>query len=449
MKKNSSYITATATFLLFLAYFQFDILSSIAVGIFSYWVSSLVIRSNNSMPLKELFLSLYSLQYLFGAALTYNGFDEFNPEIYRMKIGSNQYFLYTIPVFLALSWGFNIFNKTNHLKIDRENINKWLNYNKNLPYFFIIIGFVTPFILNYIPNSLNFVAYLLESFKFVGLFILIMSYQKIKPILLFTIYGLIIIGSFQGGMFHDLLTWIIVLGLILAYRYKPNWQTKLIAIAIFTSFAIFIQSIKAGWREKTWSGEEQASLELIQNVSNENSITKGGLLSKDNIGPQINRVNQGWILASTIDNIPKNTNHTYGKLINEYLFSALMPRIFAPNKLNAGSQDIFNQYSGHYINSGTSMGLGLFADAYIEFGQFGAIIYIFIFGLMYGYVLNQFFVRSKQYPILILFAVLAFIYPMRPDCETQTVLGHLFKTIMLLAIIFSFFKQTFELKTSN
>jgi len=94
------------------------------------------------------------------------------------------------------------------------------------------------------------------------------------------------------------------------------------------------------------------------------------------------------------------------------------------------------------------MGLGLFADGYTEFGQFGAIIYVFLFGLMYGCVMNQFFVRSKQYPILILFAVLAFIYPMRPDCETQTVLGHLFKTIMLLAIIFTLFRKTFELKST-
>lgn len=449
MKNYLNYIIALASVLLFIPYFEYDILSAIAVGIFVFWICSLIIRANNSLPIKELFLSLYSLQYLFGAALTFNGFDVYNIDLYKMKINNFQYFTFTIPVFLAFSWGFNLFMSSNKIKIDRVHLNNWLNLNKNLPYYFILIGFIAPFISNYIPSSLAFVAYLLESFKFVGLFILIMSFQKNKPMILFSIYGLIIISSFQGGMFHDLLTWLIVLGLILAYRYKPNWKTKLIAIAIFSSFAIFIQSIKGGLREKTWSGDEQASFELIQNVKTENTLENGGLLSIENLGPQINRINQGWILASTMDNIPKNVEHTYGALILEYLYSALIPRIFAPDKLNAGSQDIFNQYSGHYLNVGTSMGLGLFADAYAEFGQSGAIIYVFLFGLMYGYLLNQFFVRSKQYPILILFAVLAFIYPMRPDCETQTVLGHLFKTIMLLAIIFTFFRKTFELKQSN
>ena len=449
MKKNINFYIALVTTILFNVLFDYDFLSATATGIFAYWISTLIIISNDSLPLKELFLSLYSLQYLFGAALTFNGFDIYNLVIYQMKIESNQYFIYTIPIFLAFSWGFNIFNKINHLKINRSNINDWLTVNKNLPYFFITIGFVAPIINNYIPSSLTFVAYLLESFKFIGIFILLMSYKKIKPIILFTIYSLIIISSFQEGMFHDLLTWIIVLGLILAYRYKPNWQIKLIAIAIFFSFAVFIQSIKGGLRDKTWIGEEKASFELVKNVNVENTLEKGAFFSKDNLGPQINRINQGWILASTMNNIPLNVAHTYGILTLEYLYSAFIPRIIAPDKLNAGSQDIFNKYSGHNLDKGTSMGLGLFADAYIEFGKFGAIIYVFLFGLMYGYILNQFYVRSKQFPILILFAVLAFIYPMRPDCETQTVLGHLFKTIMLLAIIFFFFRKTFELKQPN
>ena len=91
------------------------------------------------------------------------------------------------------------------------------------------------------------------------------------------------------------------------------------------------------------------------------------------------------------------------------------------------------------------MGLGLFTDAYIEFGQYGAIIYIFLWGIMYGFVLKKFLFYSEKYPILILFSILAFVYPMRPDCETQTVLGHLFKTIMLLALIFTFLKKSFLL----
>jgi hypothetical protein len=444
MKRYLNYIFAIGTFSIFFFYLKYDFLSCLAISIFSYWIISLLIRANESLPIKELFLSLYGLQYLFSAALTYNGYENYTVEAYYMKINSNDYFLYTIPVFLMFSLGFDVFSPPYQIRINRISIDKWININPNLPYYFIAIGFFSPFLTTILPGSLVFVGYLLESFKFVGLFALILSYQKTKPLILILIYGLVIVSSFIGGMFHDLLTWLIVLGLVLAYRFKPTIMVKLISIMIFISFAIFIQSIKGGLREKTWTGESEVSLGLIQNISVENNEAKGGFFSTDNIAPQLNRVNQGWILASTIDNVPNNVDHSHGKLLLLYLHSAIMPRLFAPNKLNSGDASIFSEYSNHDV-TGATMALGLFADAYIEFGQYGALLYVFVFGLMYGYILNQFFVRSVKYPVLILFLILAFIYPMRPDCETQTVLGHLFKTIMLLSVIFYFFKKTFEL----
>jgi len=54
--------------------------------------------------------------------------------------------------------------------------------------------------------------------------------------------------------------------------------------------------------------------------------------------------------------------------------------------------------------------------------------------------MNRFVIKGKDFPVLIFFILVAFIYPMRPDCETQTVLGHLIKSVMLITLIFSFFK---------
>lgn len=449
MNSKSNYTIPIILAILFILVFGFDILSSVAVGIFFYWVTAIFQRSNECLPIKELFLSLYALQYLFGAALTYNGIDEYTPEVYQMKIDKNEYFLFTIPVFLAFTAGFNQYSKRYHLKVNRSQINDWLIQNKQVPYYFIGIGFIAPFFSQYFPSSLSFVLYLLESFKYVGLFVLLLSYQKIKAGLLFIIYGLILVSSFRGGMFHDLLTWLIVLGLILSYRFKPNWQLKLTAISLFLLFTIFIQTIKGGLREKTWDEGEAANIELIQQVNAQTSAERGGFFSPENLGPQVNRFNQGWILASAINHVPSKEAHTKGQNTLEYIFSALLPRVLAPNKLNAGSRELFNKFSGHTIGEGTSMGLGLFADGYIEFGKFGALVYVFLFGLMYGYILNQFYVRSYKFPILIFFIVLAYIYPMRPDCETQTVLGHLFKTILLLAGIFFFYRKTFAFKTVN
>jgi hypothetical protein len=449
MKNYLNYIIALATVLLFKLHFEYDLFSSTAVGIFVYWFSTLLIRSNTSMPIKELFLSLYALQYLFGAALTYNGLDEYNNYDNRMRIDSEDYFMFVIPVFLSFCLGFNIFVKKYSIKINRVQIDQWLNLHPKAPYYFIVIGFLISFTLNFLPSSLSFVVYIVSGFKFVGLFILLMSFRTIKPILMAVIYGSILISSFQGGMFHDLLIWIIMVSLLLVYRYKPNWSFKIVGILVFGLFAIFIQSIKAGLRAQTWTGNKEASVSLVEGVTNDVVKNNGGLLSLDNLGPNIIRINQGWVLASAMEYVPLNVEHTHGKLIWGYIYAAIVPRVLDANKLNSGGHDLVNKYAGREISGDTSVSLGLFTDAYVDFGPLGAIICVFFFGLLYGYILKQFYTKSKTYPILILFTTSAFIYCIRPDTDTGSALGNLFKTIMLLWVIFRLYPSFFKMPATN
>ena len=447
--KNLNYIIALISLLVFYYLYKYIFLA-IGFSIFVYWVSSLFIRVNHSLPIKELFLTMYALQFLLGPALAYNGMDYYTEDSNKMKASSDAYFSFMIPVFITLSLGFNVYCKKYSLQPSRPNIDQWVVQNPKMPYYFIGIGFIASFISPFFPSSLAFVFYLLGSFKYIGLFALLLSYQKLKIKLLIVIYGLILVSSFQGGMFHDLLTWIIVLFLILAYRYKPIWQLKAVGIVGFVLFAIFIQSIKQGLRAQTWFGNKEASIDLIQDVAADVDKTNGGLLSIENLGPNFVRINQGWVLASTMEYVPKNIGHTHGELIAKYLYSASVPRFIDDTKLNAGSQEIFNKYSGHHIEKGTSIGLGLFTDAYVEFGDYGnsgALFYVFLFGLLYGYILHQFNNKTKRYPILLLFVVLVFIYPIRPNCETQTALGHLFKSTMLITILFTVYRKKFTLSS--
>jgi hypothetical protein len=446
MKKHQNFLIAVSFFLLFLFVIDYDVLSALAIGIFVYWVSSLFIRVNHSLPIKELFLSMYGLQFLFGPALAYNGIDYYTLDIYKMKVNSDTYFTFLIPVFIAFAFGFNVYCKKYSLKPSRQNIDQWVVQNPKTPYYFIGFGILSSLISPFFPVSLSFVFYLLGGFKYIGLFALLLSYQTLKIKLLLLIYGLILVSSFQGGMFHDLLTWIIVLCLILAYRYKPTWQFKVAGIVGFVLFAIFIQSIKQGLRAQTWFGNKEASIDLVEDITDDVNKSNGGLLSMDNLGPNFVRLNQGWVLASAMDFVPRNISHAHGALLSEYLYSAFVPRIVDANKLNAGSQEIFNKYSGHHIEKGTSIGLGLFTDAYVDFGDFGifgSMFYVFLFGLLYGYILHQIAQKSTYYPVLLLFAILIFIYPIRPDCETQTTLGHLIKSIILIAGIIVIFRKKF------
>ena len=237
--------------------------------------------------------------------------------------------------------------------------------------------------------------------------------------------------------------------LVLSYRYRPNWKFKVVGALAFGIFAIFIQSIKSGLREQTWTGNKQISLALVENVTNDVSQTNDGFFSMSNIGPNLIRINQGFFLASTLNTVPRNVPHTNGVLFMDYFYSAIVPRIFDSDKLKSGGHDLTNKYAGLETVGGTSMPLGLFSDAYIDFGNLGAILCVFFIGLMYGFILKQFYTNSNTYPILILFVMQAFIYPIRPDTETQTAIGHIFKTIILLWIMFKLYPKFFKIPSKN
>ena len=171
------------------------------------------------------------------------------------------------------------------------------------------------------------------------------------------------------------------------------------------------------------------------NTTIDDKQEKGGLFSAEKLGASNIRINQGYIVTNIMQTVPAKVPYEYGAEMMEIVKAAILPRILAPDKLKAGDRDIFMKYSGMPIRKGTSMGLSSLGDAYINFGQFGGVIFMFFYGLLFSEVLNAFFKNSSRYPVLILFTPLVFYYPIRPDCELQTILGHLVKSCFLIYVM--------------
>jgi len=148
-------------------------------------------------------------------------------------------------------------------------------------------------------------------------------------------------------------------------------------------------------------------------------------------------------------NVPEKVPFAHGAELYQLLEAAVLPRIIAQNKLNAGDKFLFTKYSGIPLSIGTSMGLSSVGDAYINFGIFGGCIFMFLLGLFYSEVLNSFKKHSKYYPTLILFVPLVFYYPIRPDCELQTILGHLIKSCFLIFLMIQIWGNRFYFIDEN
>ncbi len=401
------------------------------------------------IPVRYLFGSLMAFQILLGPMLAYNGLDQFQPENYQMRVSEATYFSYVIPAVICFILGLHIWGGKLKGEIpDKKRISEFVNGNKYFSYILIVVGFIASVLSDYTSSDFTFVFYLLGSFKYIGVFLLILGNQTLKIGPLILVYGSIIASSLGEGMFHDLMTWLIFLGAFFSYKYKPNNIIKFSSITLFIVLAIVIQVLKGDYREATWKQGEEAGISTIAKTYEQreasNTLFDYRTLAKSNI-----RINQGYIITNIMSNIPAKIPFAEGDELKEILEAALLPRFLAPDKLTAGNRDFFMKYSGMKISKGTSMGLSSVGDGYINFGVIGGCIFMFLLGIIYSEVLKIFEKYSRDFPIVLVFVPLVFYYPIRPDCEFQTILGHLVKSCFLIFVVFLVWKKYFKAPVIN
>jgi hypothetical protein len=252
----------------------------------------------------------------------------------------------------------------------------------------------------------------------------------------------------QTGMFHDLLTWSVFLFAVIMLRYKLSNLLKTGILTGFLIAATFIQFIKQDYRQTLYEGSE-AGVDVVTDVYTNATLERGSMFSKVNLYENAVRINQGYIVSNVMNNVPANIPFSEGESMKQIFLSSIFPRFIYPDKLNAGDREFFMHYTGMKIAEGTSMGISSVGDAYANFGKTGSWIFMFFYGLLFNVGLRLLYKKSAVTPLILLFTPVIFIYPIRPDCELQTILGHFFKATVLMIIIFQLFKAKLSFDLSS
>lgn len=414
-------------------------LSLLALAISLHQFLLLFYSMGSVIPIRYLAGAFMCLQMLVGPTFAYNGLDQYQFADYQMKIPEADYFFYAIPAVSLFIIGLHITaGKLKGEVINEREIAKFIDHSGQLPYIFIGVGFLASYVSGFFGSELGFVFVLIACFKYIGLFMLLLGSRQIKIWILLAVFGAVVSSSLKGAMFHDLLIWIIMLGSVLAIKFKPGITLKTMVTVGFIMLALIIQLLKKSYREIV--GTQGGGVNSFEQVYQEN--TEGqSLFDFKNIASSNTRINQGFIITNIMYTVPSRVPFENGKELMKIIEAAFLPRILAPNKLRAGDRTIFTKYSGISLLPGTSMGLSSMGDGYINFGIGGGIIFMFFLGLLFSEVLNAFYRSSKFYPFLLLFTPLVFYYPIRPDCELQTSLGHLVKSCFLIYMLLIFWKK--------
>lgn len=422
-----------------------EIYAALAFGLTISIALQIFLKSNDSFVFREWALFLYASNYLLSPAITY----QLNSDLvkYGMKIPSDEYFSLAFPGYILFALGMFIlpsrifkpdFNKVSQLTLINE---RFLLQMTFLGIFFRLVGDV-------FPGELGFFIYLLSMVRFVGAFSLFSTNTKRYGLLAVIVLLIELYYGFTAGMYHDAIMWVIFFALFFIYTLKPTVRLKLVGAGCLMVLVLFIQAIKATYREQVWTVGEEASIETISTVG-ATKASSDAMIGEDNLLSTLNRGNQAWIFASTVDRMDRYKDFQGMTNVNKYMEAALLPRFLAPNKLESGNKEIFNQFSGHIINQGTSMGLGIFADGYIAYGAWGVYIFGFVLGLIFSLTFKLVERWTKISPFYVLLLLPMLNYAVRPDCELQTTINHLAKSIVVFGALVYFTKNRFTLESKD
>jgi hypothetical protein len=390
-------------------------------------------------------LLLYSLNYLVSPSISFY-LDE-RIIIYNLKLSKEAYFHLAIPGFILFFAGlYSIKTTLFRPNFGLINISSIINERllKIVTILTIILSFTTSFLL----EELAFLVYLISLIQYVAAFALFSLNPKKNIVwpaitLLFVLYK-----SFLAGVYHDAIMWILFFGIIFIYIIKPSLPLKLFGLLIVVIFILFIQSMKQSYRQEVWYGEKAASIAIASEIGYSKAKTDI-ILGEENLLRTLSRSNQAWIFASTVDNMDRNKNFQGLAIVGKYLEASLLPRFLAPNKIRSGDKEIFNTFSGHTITEGTSMGLGIFADGYIAFGDIGVYLFGFALGFIFALTFKLVEGWSKISPFYVLFIFPLLNYAVRPDCELQTTINHLTKGVLFYGLIVWYTKRKFRFITET
>jgi hypothetical protein len=430
-------------FILFLGIYLVspDIYVAFAISIILILFYRLLVESNRIFVFREWALLLYGINYIIAPLITYNlSADKIK---YGMKISYIQYFDLAIPGFFLFAVGmYAIPNKL--FKTEFKEVNKAALLNDRFLVQMTIFGIIIRLGTSLIPGELGFVFYLISMIRFVGAFSLFAVNPRKYAIITLGILLMEIYFGFIAGMYHDALMWLIFFCLFYIYAIKPKFSTKALGASILVLFILFVQAIKFSYREKVWQNEDIATLETVSEIGSQKS-NKESLIGEDNLLGTLNRGNQAWIFASTVDRMDRIKDFQGLENVNLYLEAALLPRFLAPNKIESGDKEIFNKFSGHTLQEGTAMGLGIFADGYIAYGAWGVYVFGFVLGLIFSltFKLVEYWTKISPFYVLLLLPMLN--YAVRPDCELQTTINHLTKSIIVFGTLVYFTKNRFSL----
>ena len=246
----------------------------------------------------------------------------------------------------------------------------------------ILTGLIAQLALPAAPSALRQMFHLLSLLVFTGILYGIRAWPVWRW--WWALGGSIYAGALalQTTLFGGALMWILIMCMFAAKgRAIPAIARYGLAAAGVAGLWILL-SFKYEYRKTLQQAGQPASTFSIfagmlwQQIAHPDRIFNPSVLET-----AINRFNQGYYMAQTMAWTPSREPFARGETLYEDVKGALLPRLLAPDKHRAGGYENMARFAGVSGRS-YSMNIGIFGEAYANFGIGGGIVCLFGYSLL-------------------------------------------------------------------
>ncbi|MCC7445699.1 MAG: hypothetical protein IT263_12800 [Saprospiraceae bacterium] len=366
-----------------------------------------------------------------------------------MPVDSDVYYGYVFWGTVSMIIGMSLKLKYNFMLstsgINFEYIKNQLKNRKYIAYYLIFVGLFSNVLIIWNPISqLSFILYLLNKLYLVGLLYLYFSTEKYSVVYLIAGMLILLLLSVKNAMFGEFVYYSMLSFFLIFSRYRVSFLLKLSFVIVGFMSILLLQTVKKEYRKTAW--DSGGSVGTFGSLIVKNTSSISALLQNEAVNMALlTRLNQGFLIAKTIETVPAIKPYAYGATIVSSLTASLVPRIIWPTKPQSGGKFNLERFADIHIK-GYSMNISPIGEAYGNFSRMGGIVFMFLYGFLLNFVLNKILKIAHTRPLLLIWLPFLFLYTIGTETDILSTFNYFLKSGIFFFILYYFNLVFFKFK---
>lgn len=411
-------------------------------------VFHMVYAARHYVPLASVAIIVSGIQLVLAAWWSY-----YHPMLGDLDIGEGMgtYLSYAGPAFIAFSMCWFVACAGLSLSVNRHiwAVKQVMSSGLRRELDWLVFGGLGVMVLHRVVSfgGFDFVAVLLMNLRYVGAlgWMILCAKGWRSRVAMVAVSELAL--SMESTMFHGILLWSALMFCVYAFRNQLRSKTIALLICAGLVAIVPLEYAKVNLRTATWYGGQVTSKLFGSEVS---SMSKpvafvalfGDFVHgwfSDELGEEFSqhiseRYNQGWIINQVMLHVPAVEPYAQGETIITAFSDAFLPRFLVAKKYVAGGREFMRRFAGIEIGE-VSMNLGYAGEMYANFGPYGGIVGVGIYGLTLGLVFRWICRRAMIRPLWWAFAPYILVLGFKAEEGIEDVVNWITKAAIISFVV--------------